>query len=80
MLLLFFALSVAGGDLSRRPWADRWSSSLSAAADRLPPMWLDRGGRPCCTRGPGNAGEIWVFHDMAGWIMMPLALCLLGLS
>jgi exosortase len=80
MLMIFFALATAMAILVRRPLLDRLVILLSAApiaivanvfritATGLAQEWF----------GPEAAQKI--FHDWAGWMMMPLALALLWLE
>jgi exosortase len=80
MLTTFFALAAALAIVIRRPWLDKAVVLLSAApiaiaanvarivATALAQEWF----------GP-NLAHL-VFHDLAGWLMMPLALALLWLE
>jgi len=80
MLLLFFALSAGMALLVKRPWPDRLLILLSAA----PVAVLSNVIRIIATTLLyETAGQRWgdlVFHDLAGWLMMPLALGLLWLE
>jgi exosortase len=77
MLLLFFALSTAVVLLARRPLWER----LLLVASAVPIAVLSNVTRITVTgvlhkfAGPELAD--YVFHDLAGWLMMPLALGLL---
>jgi exosortase len=80
MLLLFFALTAAIALLSRRPWPDRLVLLLSAV-----PIALVSNVVRIVLTGVLTilAGQRWadlVFHDLAGWLMMPLALGLVWLG
>jgi exosortase len=77
MMLIFFALSTAVGIVINRPWLDRAIIVVSAA----PIAVLANVIRITVT---GIAQELIspevahaIFHDWAGWLMMPLALGLL---
>jgi exosortase len=80
MMLLFFALTAAMTLLSRRPWPDRLLLLLSA----IPIALLCNVARIVLTSVLYEvAGQRWgdlVFHDLAGWLMMPLALGMLSLG
>jgi exosortase len=80
MLILFFAMSAAAAILSRRPWPDRLVLLLSA----IPIAIFSNVARIATTAimydvGGQRLGDM-IFHDLAGWIMMPLALGLLWLE
>jgi exosortase len=80
MVTTFFALATAVALVVRRPWLDKAVILLSAApiavaanvariaATALAQEWFGR-----------EIGQ-HVFHDLAGWLMMPLALALLWLE
>jgi exosortase len=80
MLLLFFALTTGVVIVSRRPWVDRVILLLSA----IPIALLSNVARIVATSLLYRmAGQRWgdlVFHDLAGWLMMPLALGVLWLE
>jgi exosortase len=77
MLIVFFALATAVAFLCRRPWTDKLLIVLSAA----PIAIVTNVARITITGVMYEAaGQKWadlVFHDLAGWLMMPLALGLL---
>jgi exosortase len=80
MMLLFFALAVGVALVVERPWLDRAAVVLSAA----PIAVLANVARIVATSVLyETAGQRWgdmVFHDLAGWLMMPLALGILWLE
>jgi exosortase len=80
MLILFFALSSGVALLIDRPWVDRVVLVASAA----PIAVLANATRIVATSLLYQvAGQRWgdfLFHDLAGWLMMPLALGMLGLE
>ncbi|HVS36740.1 MAG TPA: exosortase/archaeosortase family protein [Gemmataceae bacterium] len=77
MLTTFFALAAAVALVIKRPWLDKIVVVVSAApiavfanvaritATALAQEWV------------GPAAAHYLFHDLAGWLMMPLALVLL---
>jgi exosortase/archaeosortase family protein len=77
MLMIFFALSTAVALLIRRPWPER--ALLVASA--LPIAILSNIIRITVTgvlhKTAGSEVADLVFHDLAGWLMMPLALGML---
>jgi exosortase len=80
MLILFFALSAAVALLVQRPWLDRVVILLSA----IPIALLSNVIRIVVTSilyevGGQRLGDL-LFHDLAGWVMMPLALGMLWLE
>lgn len=78
MLVIFLALSTAVAITVRRPWFDRLCILLSA----VPVAVLANVARITVTalmhRWVGREWADLVFHDLAGWLMMPFALALLG--
>jgi exosortase len=80
MLMTFFALSTAVALVVPRPLEDRLIIVLSA----VPIAVLANVGRITATgvvyQTLGEEAAHAVFHDLAGWLMMPLALALLGLE
>jgi exosortase len=79
MLLLFFAMSVAAALLSRRPWTDRLVLVLSAAPIAVLANVVRIVATALLYEAAGNRwGDL--SHDLAGWLMMPLALGLLWLE
>jgi exosortase len=80
MLMIFLALSTAVAIVIQRPLLDR----LIVLASAVPVAIIANVTRIVAT---GilyeSAGKYWgdlVFHDLAGWLMMPLALALLGIE
>lgn len=77
MLVIFFAMATAIAVMSRRPWADRVLIVLSA----LPIAMVTNIARITVTgllhEAVGSRLANLVFHDLAGWLMMPMALALL---
>jgi exosortase len=80
MMLLFFALATGVALVIDRPWPDRVLLVLSAAPIAVvanvarivsTSVLYETAGKRC--------GDL-VFHDLAGWLMMPLALSLLCLE
>jgi exosortase len=80
MLLTFFALSVGLVLVIDRPLRDKVVIVFSAVPVALVVNVLRIATTGVClkTAGPGLANA--VFHDLAGWLMMPLAMALLGLE
>jgi exosortase len=80
MLLTFFALATAFALAVRRPTADRILLVVSAA----PVALLANVARICVTgilyEEVGGAAARAFFHDVAGWLMMPLAVGFLWLE
>jgi exosortase len=80
MLVTFFALSAAVALVLSRPWTDR----LVVFASAVPIAIFANVWRIALTGWLSHAvGERWahmVWHDLAGWLMMPLALALLWLE
>jgi exosortase/archaeosortase family protein len=80
MLVTFVAMAAAVAILVKRPWLDRVLLVLSS----LPIALAANVVRITATGVLGQTlGAKWadlVFHDLAGWLMMPLALLLLGLE
>lgn len=80
MLMTFFALSTAVALVMRRPWFDRWTIFLSAVPIGVlmnvlritVTVWLYQVADEQTARV--------VFHDVAGWVMMPAALGVMGLE
>jgi exosortase len=77
MLIVFFALSTAVALLIKRPWVDRVLILVSAAPIAILSnvIRITVTGVMYETAGPKMAQL--VFHDLAGWLMMPLALALM---
>jgi exosortase len=80
MLVIFFALSTAVALLMRRPLWERLTVVCSAVPIALATniLRITVTGVLHETVGPELANA--VFHDLAGWLMMPVALLLLGLE
>jgi exosortase len=80
MLVIFVALATALALVVRRPWPDRALLVASAVPIALAAnvTRIVATGVLLQTVGPGLADL--AFHDLAGWLMMPLALLLLGLE
>ncbi len=80
MLLIFFALSTAVAIIIRRPWYKKVPIFLSA----IPIALVANISRITVTgvlhKTAGHELADRVFHDLAGWLMMPLALALLWLE
>lgn len=80
MMLLFFALSTAVTMLSDRPWLDRILIVASAAPIAMVANIVRIVVTGVLHETVGDQVANIVFHDLAGWLMMPLALGLLGLE
>ncbi len=80
MLMTFFALSAAVALVVRRPWYDRVIVFLSAVpvAVLMYVLRITATGVLYVTAGGEVAHK--VFHDLAGWLMMPAALVALWLE
>jgi exosortase len=80
MLVVFFALSTAVALVTRRPFWERIFVVFSAIPIALFTniVRITATGVAYETVG-GEAGR-FIFHDLAGWLMMPLALSLLGIE
>jgi exosortase len=80
MLVTFFALSTAVAFVTDRPWPDRLILLFSA----IPIGVLANVTRITATgvlhQSMGSAVANAFYHDLAGWLMMPFALALLGLE
>jgi exosortase len=80
MMLIFFALSTAVAIVARRPWPDRIIVVLSAV-----PIAVASNVARITTTGLaqewfGKEVAHKIFHDWAGWLMMPFAVALLGVE
>jgi exosortase len=80
MLVIFFALSTAVAMVSQRPWWERLIIVVSAV-----PIALIANISRITVTGilyQTTSAELAekVFHDLAGWLMMPLGLVLLGIE
>jgi exosortase len=80
MLLTFFALSTAVAVVIRRPWIDRVVLVASAVPIALAMNIVRITATGVLHRTVGSAIANAVFHDLAGWLMMPAALGLLWLE
>jgi len=80
MLLTFIALSVAMAMVVRRPWLDRGLILLSAVPIAIFSNILRIAATGVLYNEAGKELGDKVFHDFAGWMMMPLALGLLLLE
>jgi exosortase len=80
MLLTFVALCTGAALLVRRPWPDKVFVVLSAVpiAVAANVLRITATGVLLTTVGE-RAGQL-VYHDLAGWLMMPLALALVWLE
>jgi exosortase len=80
MLIVFAALATAAAVVVRRPLLDRLVLLASAApiAVAANAVRITTTGVAFATAGP-QLGEL-IFHDLAGWLMMPLAIGLLALE
>jgi len=80
MLVVFFALSTAVALVARRPFWERVFLVFSAIPIALftNVVRITATGVAYETVG-GETGQ-FIFHDLAGWLMMPLALALLGIE
>jgi exosortase len=80
MLMVFFALATAVAVVARRPWVDKAVILLSAA----PIAVVSNIARVTVTgilfQSVDSETANHFFHDMAGWLMMPLALAILGVE
>jgi exosortase/archaeosortase family protein len=81
MLVIFFALSTGVALLTRRPL---WEKTLLVAS-AIPIALMANITRITATGilhelDVGSAVTNAVFHDLAGWLMMPLGLALLGIE
>jgi exosortase len=80
MLLVFFAMATAVALIIRRPWWEKGLIVLSA----VPIAVIANVGRITATGllyqlGRSQEAEI-VFHDLAGWLMMPAGLAMIGVE
>jgi exosortase len=80
MLLLFFALATAVAILSNRPLLDKALIVASAAPIAVGVNVLRISVTSILYEAVGGRWADLVFHDLAGWLMMPAALGLLGLE
>jgi exosortase len=80
MMLLFVALSTGVAILVRRPWTDRLLLVLSAIPIALVVNILRITVTGVLNETVGGRVAQVVYHDLAGWLMMPTALLLMGLE
>jgi len=80
MLVTFFALSTAVAFVVDRPLLDRLILVLSAAPIGVVVNVIRITATGVLHQTVGSGAANAVFHDLAGWLMMPLALSLLGLE
>lgn len=80
MLLTFITLSVAMALVIRRPWLDRGLILLSAVPIAILSNVVRIGVTGVLYNEAGKELGDKVFHDFAGWMMMPLALVILMLE
>jgi exosortase len=78
MLLVFLALATAVAVLVRRPWPERVVLLVSALPVALVANILRITVTGVLYKTAGKELADLVFHDLAGWLMMPLALVLLA--
>src|SRR5262249_38675591 len=80
MLVVFFALSTAVALLMRKPLWERLLVCVSGAPIALPTNLLRITATGLLHEAFGREVADAVFHDLAGWLMMPLALAFLSLE
>src|ERR1043166_3891400 len=80
MLLTFFALSTGVALVTRRPLIDKVGIVLSAFPIALLANLIRIVSTAILADTVGGRAATLVFHDLAGWLMMPLALGFLGLE
>jgi exosortase len=80
MLMVFFALSTAVALLMRKPLWERLVVCASAVPIALVTNLLRITATGLLHETAGKEVADAVFHDLAGWLMMPVALALLGLE
>lgn len=78
MLLTFVALSAGVASVVRRPWPDRLLILLAAAPIAVLANVLRIAATGVLYNEGGKELGDRLFHDLAGWVMMPLALGLLA--
>jgi exosortase len=79
MLLLFFALATGFALVVHRPWLDRVVIVLSAAPIAILANVIRIIVTAVLYEKVGQEWGDFVYHDLAGWLMMPLALGMLWL-
>ncbi len=80
MLTTFFALATAVALVVRRPWLDKGVILLSAAPIAVAANVTRIVSTALAQEWFGREIAHHVFHDLAGWLMMPVALALLWLE
>ncbi len=80
MMVIFFALSTAVAMLMRRPWWERAVVVLSAIPIALVCNIIRITSTGLLHELVSSEVANAVFHDLAGWLMMPLALGMLGVE
>jgi exosortase len=79
MLLLFFAMATGMALLSDRPWVDRVVLLLFAVPIAIVSNMIRIVATSVLYEVAGQRWGDLVFHDLSGWLMMPLALGMLWL-
>jgi exosortase len=77
MMLIFFAITTAAAIVVRRPWYERALLLASAVPIAVAANVLRITVTGVLYKLVGGETAEMVFHDLAGWLMMPLALFLL---
>src|SRR5262249_29151048 len=80
MMLLFFALATGMALVVERPWPDRVVILISAAPVAVLSNVIRITGTSVLYEAAGQRWGDLVFHDLAGWLMMPMALGMLWLE
>ncbi len=80
MLATFFALATAVALVIRRPWLDKGVVLLSAAPIAVIANVMRIAATALAQEWFGRETAHHVFHELAGWLMMPVALALLWLE
>lgn len=80
MLLIFFALATAMVILYQPPWLDRIALIVSAVPIAIVVNILRITATGIAQEVFGAEAAEKIFHDWAGWLMMPVALAFLGLE
>lgn len=80
MLMIFFALSTAVVLVSRRPLWERLVILASAVPIALAVNVLRVTATGVLLEAAGKSAARVLYHDLAGWLMMPVALVLLGIE
>jgi exosortase len=80
MLLLFFAMAAGMALLSDRPWPDRVFLLVVAAPIAVLSNVIRIVATSVLYEKAGQRLGDMVFHDLSGWLMMPLALGMLWLT